>query len=99
STLNDALDSMLAASQGGVLVTDGRGAVVGSLTIGLVMDVIRGQLAEVRDDPETPSYVDHPEGSATDEMPVIVAADDEPGTETPVDDQKPAGESGAGEHP
>ncbi|GAA3725527.1 ATP-binding cassette domain-containing protein [Gordonia hankookensis] len=99
STLNDALDSMLAASQGGVLVTDGRGAVVGSLTIGLVMDVIRGQLAEVRDDPETPSYVDHPEGSSTDEMPVIVAADDEPGTETPVDDQKPAGESGAGEHP
>ncbi|MEE3849020.1 ATP-binding cassette domain-containing protein [Gordonia sp. LSe1-13] len=79
STLNDALDSMLAASQGGVLVTDGRGAVVGSLSIGTVMEVIRSQLSEARPDEEHLGYVEHPEGSATDDMPVIVAAEDEPG--------------------
>lgn len=53
STLNDALDTMLAASQGGVLVTDGRGAVIGNLTIASVMEIIRGQLDEARE-PNTP---------------------------------------------
>ncbi|NMO03307.1 ATP-binding cassette domain-containing protein [Gordonia sp. TBRC 11910] len=76
STLNDALDAMLATSQGGALISDGRGAVVGALTIRSVMEVIRGQLAEVRDD-ETDSYIEHSEGTSTDEMPVIVLADDE----------------------
>lgn len=77
STLNDALDSMLAASQGGTLVTDGRGAVVGSLSIDTVMEVIRGQLSEARPEEERDGYIEHAEGSSTDEMPVIVAADDE----------------------
>lgn len=76
STLNDALDAMLAASQGGALVTDGRGAVVGALTIKSVMEVIRGQLAEVRDD-DTDTYAEHTEGTSTGELPVIVTADDE----------------------
>ncbi|GGG15886.1 putative ABC transporter, ATP-binding protein [Rhodococcoides trifolii] len=64
STLNDALDTMLAASQGGVLVTDGRGAVTGALTISTVMAVIRGQLSEARPD-DTTSYSTHTEGSAS----------------------------------
>ncbi|MFW0784563.1 ATP-binding cassette domain-containing protein [Gordonia sp. CPCC 206044] len=76
STLNDALDTMLAASQGGVLVTDGRGVVVGSLSIDTVMEIIRNQLAEARDDEET-SYVEHTEGTATDQTPAIVVATDE----------------------
>ena len=64
STLNDALDSMLAASQGGVLVTDGRGAVTGALTIATVMAVIRGQLSDARADEEQVTYSDHTEGTA-----------------------------------
>ncbi|MCZ0912214.1 ABC transporter ATP-binding protein [Gordonia amicalis] len=75
STLNDALDSMLATSQGGVLVTDGRGAVIGALNIASVMEAIRGQLADVRDDDHL-GYLDHTEGSAPAETPVV-AADDE----------------------
>ncbi|RPA10350.1 ATP-binding cassette domain-containing protein [Gordonia sp. OPL2] len=80
STLNDALDSMLAASQGGALVTDGRGAAIGKLTIATVMEIIRGQLSEARPEEEHTNYVEHPEGTHTGEMPVIVAADepDEP---------------------
>lgn len=78
STLNDALDAMLAASQGGALVSDGRGAVVGALTIKSIMEVIRGQLADVRAE-EIDSYVEHSEGSSTDELPVIVLSDDGPG--------------------
>jgi osmoprotectant transport system ATP-binding protein len=62
STLNDALDSMLAASQGGTLVTDGRGSVIGSLTIAAVMDVIRSQLADARTDEDETSYASHREG-------------------------------------
>ncbi|MBN0972616.1 MULTISPECIES: ATP-binding cassette domain-containing protein [unclassified Gordonia (in: high G+C Gram-positive bacteria)] len=80
STLNDALDSMLATSQGGVLVTDGRGAVVGALNIASVMEAIRGQLATVREDDDHGGYLDHAEGSAPVETPVV-AADDEPGPE------------------
>ncbi|MFW0790604.1 ATP-binding cassette domain-containing protein [Gordonia sp. CPCC 205333] len=75
STLNDALDAMLAASQGGALISDGRGAVVGALTIKSVMEVIRGQLADVRDD-EKDSYIEHSEGTSTGELPVIVLADE-----------------------
>ncbi|GAA1456884.1 ABC transporter ATP-binding protein [Williamsia maris] len=63
ATLNDALDSMLAASQGGVLVTDGRGAVKGALTIAVVMDVIRGQLADARSDEAQTSYANYQDGS------------------------------------
>ncbi|WP_045824656.1 ABC transporter ATP-binding protein [Williamsia herbipolensis] len=65
ATLNDALDSMLAASQGGVLVTDGRGAVQGTLTIAVVMDVIRNQLADARADTDTDTYADHEDGAAS----------------------------------
>lgn len=65
STLNDALDSMLAASQGGVLVTDGRGAVTGALTIATVMAVIRGQLSDARSGDGHVTYSAHTEGAAT----------------------------------
>ena len=65
STLNDALDSMLAASQGGVLVTDGRGAVTGALTIATIMSVIRGQLDVARADDGHVSCRDYSEDSAT----------------------------------
>ncbi|OZF55207.1 ABC transporter [Rhodococcus sp. 14-2470-1b] len=65
STLNDALDVMLAASQGGVVVTDGRGVVTGSLTIKTVMSVVRGQLDEAREGDGHVSYTQHAEGSAT----------------------------------
>ncbi|MGW0039457.1 ABC transporter ATP-binding protein [Gordonia sp. NPDC003376] len=60
STLNDALDSMLAASQGGTLVTNSRGAVIGSLAIGSVMEIIQGRIAEVRDDDHS-TYTEHTE--------------------------------------
>lgn len=79
STLNDALDTMLAASQGGTLITDGRGVVVGALNIDSVMEVIRGQLADARADEPDVSYTDYTEGSESQETPVV-AADDEPGT-------------------
>lgn len=65
STLNDALDTMLAASQGGVLVTDGRGAVTGALTIATVMAVIREQLSDARAGDGHVSYSAHTEGAAT----------------------------------
>lgn len=69
STLNDALDSMLAASQGGTLVTNGRGAVVGALNIAVVMDVIQGQLAQVRATDDEPTYTSHDVGGGTAETP------------------------------
>ena len=50
STLQDALDVMLAASQGGALVTDGDGGLLGWLRIGRVIDIIRGQLDEAQPD-------------------------------------------------
>ncbi|MCC3330955.1 ABC transporter ATP-binding protein [Nocardia abscessus] len=78
STLNDALDAMLATSQGAALVTDGRGAVIGSLGIGAVTEVIRTKLAEGRAD-EDLSYETYIDG--TDPAPTpVVAADDEPGS-------------------
>ena len=63
STLNDALDAMLAASQGGVLVTSGRGVVQGSLSIGSVMEIIQGQLAASRDTDGDSSYESHQDGT------------------------------------
>ncbi|WP_174187371.1 ATP-binding cassette domain-containing protein [Nocardia barduliensis] len=79
STLNDALDAMLATSQGAALVTDGRGAVIGSLGIGSVTEVIRAKLAEGRGDEDQLSYETYIDG--TDPAPTpVVAADDEPGS-------------------
>ncbi|WP_327099458.1 ATP-binding cassette domain-containing protein [Nocardia vinacea] len=79
STLNDALDAMLATSQGAALVTDGRGAVVGSLGISSVTEVIRAKLAEGNTDGEDLSYETYVDG--TDPAPTpVVAADDEPGS-------------------
>ncbi|MEU1520882.1 ATP-binding cassette domain-containing protein [Nocardia rhamnosiphila] len=79
STLNDALDAMLATSQGAALVTDGRGAVVGSLSIDSVTELIRDKLAEARADEPDASYVTYVDG--TDPAPTpVVAADDEPGS-------------------
>ena len=79
STLNDALDAMLAASQGAALVTDGRGAVIGSLGIGSVTETIQAKLADVRAEEEEPSYETYVDG--TDPAPTpVVAAQDEPGT-------------------
>ncbi|MGY5283089.1 ATP-binding cassette domain-containing protein [Nocardia gipuzkoensis] len=81
STLNDALDAMLATSQGAALVTDGRGAVIGSLGIGSVTEVIRTKLAEGRAD-EDLSYETYIDG--TDPAPTpVVDADDEPGSAEP----------------
>ncbi|MEV5651152.1 ATP-binding cassette domain-containing protein [Nocardia sp. NPDC052254] len=78
STLNDALDEMLATSQGAALVTDGRGAVVGSLSIGSVTEVIRAKLADVRSEQDDPSYETYVDGTDPAPTPVI-AADDEQG--------------------
>lgn len=76
STLNDALDAMLATSQGAALVTDGRGAVVGSLSIASVTELIRDKLAEVREEETEVSYTTYVDG--TDPAPTpVVAADDE----------------------
>ncbi|WNV75906.1 ABC transporter ATP-binding protein [Geodermatophilus sp. DSM 44513] len=47
STLNDALDTMLAASQGGVVVTGRREALAGVLKVEAVMAAIRRSRAEV----------------------------------------------------
>ncbi|EME21199.1 ABC transporter ATP-binding protein [Rhodococcus triatomae] len=69
STLNDALDTMLAASQGGVLVTDGRGAVTGSLTIATIMSVIRGQLSDARADDGHVTYTGYDEHGRGDDGP------------------------------
>ncbi|WP_278262449.1 ATP-binding cassette domain-containing protein [Nocardia sp. AG03] len=82
STLNDALDAMLAASQGATLVTDGRGAVVGSLSIGSVTDVIQTKLAEGHAAETEPSYETYVDGSDPTPTPVV-AADDTPGTAEP----------------
>ncbi|MGV9724210.1 ATP-binding cassette domain-containing protein [Nocardia beijingensis] len=82
STLNDALDAMLATSQGAALVTDGRGAVLGSLSIDTVTEVIRAKLAEGRSDEEDLSYATYVDG--TDPAPTpVVAADDELGSDRP----------------
>jgi osmoprotectant transport system ATP-binding protein len=76
STLNDALDAMLAASQGAALVTDGRGAVVGSIGIGAVTETIQAALADVRSEEHDTSYETYVDG--TDPAPTpVVAADDE----------------------
>ncbi|MFD3427017.1 ATP-binding cassette domain-containing protein [Nocardia fluminea] len=82
STLNDALDAMLAASQGATLVTDGRGAVVGSLNIGSVTDVIQTKLAEGNAAAADLSYETYVDGSDPTPTPVV-AADDEPGSAGP----------------
>ncbi|MBF6079326.1 ATP-binding cassette domain-containing protein [Nocardia beijingensis] len=82
STLNDALDAMLATSQGAALVTDGRGAVLGSLSIDTVTEVIRAKLAEGRSDEEDLSYATYVDG--TDPAPTpVVAADEELGSDRP----------------
>ena len=47
STLNDALDAMLAASQGGVAVTGRRDALVGVMAVETVMAAIQRTRAEV----------------------------------------------------
>ncbi|MEU3010386.1 ABC transporter ATP-binding protein [Nocardia asteroides] len=73
STLNDALDAMLAASQGATLVTDGRGAVVGSLSIGSVTDVIQTKLAEGHAADAEPSYETYVDGSDPTPTPVVAA--------------------------
>ncbi|RPA65352.1 ATP-binding cassette domain-containing protein [Gordonia oryzae] len=77
STLNDALDTMLAASQGGTLVTDRRGAVIGSLGIKSVMDIIQAQLAEAREEESHTSYIEHADGTGPIETPIVAAADDD----------------------
>ncbi|MFG1793268.1 ATP-binding cassette domain-containing protein [Nocardia sp. NPDC049149] len=80
STLNDALDAMLAASQGAALVTDSRGAVVGSLSIGTVTETIQTKLADVRSEQEDLSYETYVDG--TDPAPTpVVAAEGEPGSD------------------
>ncbi|WP_069162686.1 ABC transporter ATP-binding protein [Nocardia altamirensis] len=80
STLNDALDAMLAASQGAALVTDGRGAVVGSLSIGTVTETIQAKLADVRSAEADLSYETYVDG--TDPAPTpVVAAEGEPGSD------------------
>lgn len=79
STLNDALDAMLAASQGATLVTDGRGAVVGSLGIAAVTEMIQAKLADGRADEAERSYETYVDGSENAPTPVV-AADEEPGS-------------------
>lgn len=48
STLQDALDVMLAASQGGALITDSSSGLLGWLRIGRIIDIIRTQLEEAQ---------------------------------------------------
>ncbi|MBL1079627.1 ATP-binding cassette domain-containing protein [Nocardia sp. 2] len=79
STLNDALDAMLATSQGATLVTDGRGAVVGSLSIVAVTELIRAKLAEGHPEDEDLSYETYVDGTDPAPTPVVAAAD-EPGS-------------------
>lgn len=79
STLNDALDAMLATSQGATLVTDGRGAVVGSLGIGAVTEMIRDKLADTRDEKGNVSYATYVDGTDPAPTPVIAADDGTPG--------------------
>ncbi|MFT4128368.1 MAG: ABC transporter, partial [Gordonia sp. (in: high G+C Gram-positive bacteria)] len=66
STLNEALDSILAASQGATLVTDGRGRVLGCLDIETVMTVIRGRLEIARSAHSVNSYAEHVDASTND---------------------------------
>ncbi|MFJ1456208.1 ATP-binding cassette domain-containing protein [Nocardia sp. N2S4-5] len=82
STLNDALDAMLAASQGATLVTDGRGAVVGSLGIAAVTEMIQAKLADGRPEEAERSYETYVDGSENVPTPVV-AADEEPGSGEP----------------
>ncbi|WP_405485707.1 ATP-binding cassette domain-containing protein [Nocardia sp. NBC_00511] len=82
STLNDALDAMLAASQGATLVTDGRGAVVGALSIVAVTELIRNKLAEGQSEQPDLSYETYVDGTDPAPTPVIAAAD-EPGSLAP----------------
>ena len=77
STLNDALDAMLAASQGAALVTDGRGAVVGSIGIGAVTETIQAALADVRSEEHDTSYETYVDGTDPAPTPVVAADDDE----------------------
>ncbi|MFI5718507.1 ATP-binding cassette domain-containing protein [Nocardia sp. NPDC051750] len=102
STLNDALDAMLATSQGAALVTDGRGAVVGSLSIGSVTEVIRDKLADVRDEESAVSYETYVDGTDPAPTPVVAADDEGPGAaagDLPVGsgDGELPGAAGAGE--
>ncbi|MFT3661904.1 MAG: ATP-binding cassette domain-containing protein [Gordonia sp. (in: high G+C Gram-positive bacteria)] len=62
STLNDALDQMLAASQGGALVAVPGGRLLGWVRIGTIMEVIRGQLEAAN--PDEPGYVEFAEAEA-----------------------------------
>ncbi|WP_459546601.1 ATP-binding cassette domain-containing protein [Nocardia sp. X0981] len=79
STLDDALDTMLATSQGATLVTDGRGVVVGSLGIDSVTESIRNKLADVREERREVSYATYVDG--TDPAPTpVVAADERTGS-------------------
>ncbi|MGW5318580.1 ATP-binding cassette domain-containing protein [Nocardia thailandica] len=80
STLNDALDAMLAASQGATLVTDGRGRVVGSLGISSVTELIQTKLAEAQAE-SAASYETYVDGSDTTPTPVVAA--EEPRTAEP----------------
>ncbi|MEV0248810.1 ATP-binding cassette domain-containing protein [Nocardia sp. NPDC050712] len=92
STLNDAFDEMLATSQGATLVTDGRGAVVGSLSIGAVTELIRNKLAEGHPEEADLSYETYVDG--TDPAPTpVVAAEDEPGSLAADASEEPAGQS------
>ncbi|WP_280398326.1 ATP-binding cassette domain-containing protein [Nocardia carnea] len=96
STLNDALDAMLATSQGAALVTDGRGAVVGSLSIGSVTEVIRDKLADVREEETEVSYTTYVDGTDPAPTPVVAAAD-EPSVASGA--ESPAGKAGPGAQP
>ena len=65
---------MLAASQGGVLVTDGRGALVGALKIDSVMGIIQDQLSQARE--HDTSYEEHTPGTGPIETPIVAATDE-----------------------
>lgn len=62
STLHDALDQMLAASQGGALVAVSGGPLLGWVRIGTIIEVIRGQLDDAHADEA--SYVEFAEAEA-----------------------------------
>jgi osmoprotectant transport system ATP-binding protein len=98
STLNDALDAMLAASQGAALVTDGRGAVIGSLGIGTVTQTIQTKLADVRAEEYGNSYENYIDGSDTSPTPVV-AADEEPHVVVEAESQVVSDDNGSGTQP
>ncbi|MBB5915615.1 osmoprotectant transport system ATP-binding protein [Nocardia transvalensis] len=81
STLNDALDAMLAASQGATLVTDGRGAVVGSLSIDAVTETIRTKLDDVRAGDGDDSYETYVDGTDPAPTPIVAAEGEIPAGE------------------